>query len=103
MAHARTDGPHFSQMVERALQDRRSGGEPSVPRRRPATYGVQPTAHVHQHASDRGSQHLSNRQELSYECRNDREILRGAVKNSLNAAAINVVRSGKDVMAEEEV
>jgi hypothetical protein len=25
------------------------------------------------------------------------------VKNSLNAAAINVVRSGKDVMAEEEV
>jgi hypothetical protein len=24
------------------------------------------------------------------------------VKNSLNAAAINVVRSGKDVMAEEE-
>jgi hypothetical protein len=25
------------------------------------------------------------------------------VKNSLNAAAINVVRSGKDEMAEEEV
>jgi hypothetical protein len=25
------------------------------------------------------------------------------VKNSLNAAAINVVRSNKDVMAEEEV
>jgi hypothetical protein len=25
------------------------------------------------------------------------------IKNSLNAAAINAVRSGKDVMAEEEI
>lgn len=44
---------------------------------------------------------LSTREELPHQCENDREILRGAHQNLLDAAAINVVRSKKDWLEEE--
>jgi hypothetical protein len=46
-----------SELFKAILED----GESSVRQRRPTAYGVQPTAHIHQHAVDGGGQHLSNR------------------------------------------
>jgi hypothetical protein len=64
---------------------------------------IQPTAHVYQHAVDGGA----NIYQIAKNCRTSVGMIEKYygvhIKNSLNAAAINVVRSNKDVMAEEEV
>ena len=62
--------------------------------------GAAPTAHLYQHAVDGGSQHIAKNGRTSVGMI---EKYYGVhIKNSLDAAAINVVRSGKDVMAGEE-
>ena len=78
MAPAATDGPHFSEMAARAVQDDPGRGKSQVRPRRPAPHGLQPAAHLHLPAPDGRRRHLPDRQELPHQRRDDREILRVA-------------------------